>query len=92
MKKVTGKVVAKTTSGDVDIIDHDSKYDLDASSTAGAIDISLLEKPQDATVSGKTLAGKVSIFKEKNSDVVIGNGSVKISGKTSAGDVTIEVN
>nr|MCX3323016.1 GNAT family acetyltransferase [Bacillus paranthracis] len=29
---------------------------------------------------------------EKNSDVVIGKGSVKISGKTSAGDVTIEVN
>ncbi|PFV83872.1 GNAT family acetyltransferase [Bacillus thuringiensis] len=92
MKKVTGKVVAKTTSGDVDVIDHDSKYDLEASSTAGAIDIRLLEKPQDATVSGETLAGEVSIFKEKNNNIVIGNGSARISGKTSAGDVTIEVN
>ncbi|WP_459500053.1 DUF4097 family beta strand repeat-containing protein [Bacillus sp. C1] len=92
MKKVSGKVVAKTTSGDVDVIDHDSKYDLEASSTAGDVDIRLLEKPQDATVSGKTFAGEVSIFKEEDREITIGNGSVKISGNTSAGDVTIEVN
>lgn len=92
MKKVSGKVVAKTTSGDVDVIDHDSKYDLEASSTAGDVDIRLLEKPQDATVSGKTFAGEVRIFKEKDGNVIIGNGGVKISGQTSAGDVTIEVN
>ena len=90
MKKVSGKVVAKTTSGDVDVIDHDSKYDLEASSTAGDVDIRLLEKPQDATVSGKTFAGEVKVFKEEERKVVVGNGSVKISGQTSAGDVTIE--
>ncbi|MFJ8530000.1 DUF4097 family beta strand repeat-containing protein [Bacillus sp. NPDC094106] len=92
VKQVSGKVVAKTTGGDVDVIDHDSKYDVEASSTAGDIDIRLLEKPQDATVSGKTYAGEVRIFKEEDRDVTLGNGSVKINGKTSAGDVTIEVN
>ncbi|MDZ5606851.1 DUF4097 family beta strand repeat-containing protein [Bacillus pseudomycoides] len=92
MKKVSGKVVAKTKSGEVDVIDHDSKYDLEASSTAGDVDIRLLEKPQDATVSGKTFAGEVRIFKEEERDVTLGNGSVKISGQTSAGDVTIEAN
>ncbi|EOP51630.1 DUF4097 family beta strand repeat-containing protein [Bacillus pseudomycoides] len=92
MKKVSGKVVAKTTSGDVDVIDHDSKYDVEASSTAGDVDIRLLEKPQDATVSGKTFAGEVKVFKEEERNVVVGNGSVKISGQTSAGDVTIEAN
>lgn len=92
MKKVSGKVVAKTTSGDVDIVDHDPKYDLEASSTAGEVDIRLLQKPQDATISGKTFAGEVEIFKEEKKNVTLGNGSVKISGQTSAGDVTIEAN
>lgn len=91
MKKVSGNVVAKTTGGDVDIIDHDPTYDLEASSTAGEVDIRLLQKPQNATVSGKTFAGEVSIFNEEDRNVTIGNGSVKISGQTSAGDVTIEV-
>ncbi|KEK21680.1 DUF4097 family beta strand repeat-containing protein [Bacillus gaemokensis] len=92
IKKGSGKVIAKTLSGEVDIIDHDAKYDVEASSTAGDVDIRLLEKPQDATISGKTYAGKVRIFKQEDRDVTIGNGSVKINGKTSAGDVTIEVN
>ncbi|KFN02498.1 GNAT family acetyltransferase [Bacillus clarus] len=90
LKKVIGKVIAQTTSGDVDVIDHDSKYDVEASSTAGDVDIRLLEKPQDAVITGKTFAGKVRIFNEENRDMKIGNGDVKISGKTSAGDVTIE--
>ncbi|WP_243523637.1 DUF4097 family beta strand repeat-containing protein [Bacillus pseudomycoides] len=92
MKKVSGKVVAKTAGGDVDIVDHDPKYDLEASSTAGEVDIRLLQKPQDATISGKTFAGDVRIFKEEDRNVTLGNGSVKISGQTSAGDVTIESN
>ena len=33
-KKVLGKVTAKTTSGEINIQDHDSKYNLEASSTA----------------------------------------------------------
>ena len=42
-KKVLGKVTAKTTSGEINIQDHDSKYNLEASSTAGDIDITLSE-------------------------------------------------
>lgn len=38
-KKVIGKVTVKTASGDVDSIDHDAKYDLEASSTAGNVTI-----------------------------------------------------
>ncbi|QWJ04768.1 DUF4097 family beta strand repeat-containing protein [Bacillus mycoides] len=89
-KKVIGKVTAKTASGDIDIIDHDSKYDLEVSSTAGDVDITLLEKPQDAVITGQTAAGDVTIFNEDNKNITIGNGSKKISGKTAAGDVTIE--
>ncbi|MDH4423912.1 MULTISPECIES: DUF4097 family beta strand repeat-containing protein [Bacillus cereus group] len=89
-EKVIGKVTAKTASGDVEIIDHDSKYDLEASSTAGDIDITLLEKPQNAVISGQSAAGDVTIFNEENRNVTIGNGSTKINGKTAAGDVTIE--
>ncbi|MDM5155819.1 DUF4097 family beta strand repeat-containing protein [Bacillus sp. DX1.1] len=92
MKKVSGKVVAETTGGDVDVIDHDPKYDVKASTTAGDVDIRLLEKPKDATVSGKTFAGEVEIFKEETKSVTIGSGKVKISGQTSGGDVTIEAN
>ncbi|MFJ8454096.1 DUF4097 family beta strand repeat-containing protein [Bacillus paramycoides] len=90
IKKVIGKVTAKTASGDVDIIDHDSKYNLEASSTAGDVDITLLEKPKDAVITGRSTAGEVTIFNEENKNITIGNGSTKISGKTSAGDVTIE--
>ncbi|MGE6365027.1 DUF4097 family beta strand repeat-containing protein [Bacillus paramycoides] len=90
IKKVIGKVTAKTASGDVDVIDHDSKYDLEASSTAGDVDITLLEKPKDAVITGRSAAGEVTIFNEENKNITIGNGSTKISGKTSAGDVTIE--
>ncbi len=89
-KKVIGKVTVKTASGDVYIMDHDPKYDVEASSTAGDVDITLLEKPQDAVITGQTAAGDVTIFKEENKNVTIGNGSKKISGKTAAGDVTIE--
>ncbi|MDM5234679.1 DUF4097 family beta strand repeat-containing protein [Bacillus cereus] len=89
-KKVIGKVTAKTASGDVYIMDHDPKYDVEASSTAGDIDITLLEKPQDAVISGQSAAGDVTIFNEENKNITTGNGSKKISGKTAAGDVTIE--
>lgn len=89
-KKVLGKVTAKTTSGEINIQDHDSKYNLEASSTAGDIDITLSEKPQDAVITGQSAAGDVTIFNEENKNVTIGNGSKKISGKTAAGDVTIE--
>lgn len=84
--------MAETTGGDVDVIDHDPKYDVKASTTAGDVDIRLLEKPKDATVSGKTFAGEVEIFKEETKSVTIGSGKVKISGQTSGGDVTIEAN
>ncbi|MGK8829697.1 DUF4097 family beta strand repeat-containing protein [Bacillus paranthracis] len=89
-KKVIGKVTAKTTSGEINILDHDSKYNLEASSTAGDINITLSEKPKDAVITGQSAAGDVTIFNEENKDVTIGNGSKKISGKTAAGDVTIE--
>ncbi|WP_439873830.1 DUF4097 family beta strand repeat-containing protein [Bacillus mycoides] len=89
-KKVIGKVTAKTASGDVYIMDHDPKYDVEASSTAGDVDITLLEKPQDAVITGQSAAGDVTIFNEENQNITIGNGSKKISGKTAAGDVTIE--
>ncbi len=45
-KKVIGKVTAKTTSGEINILDHDSKYNLEASSTAGDVNITLSEKPK----------------------------------------------
>ncbi|MEM5604699.1 DUF4097 family beta strand repeat-containing protein [Bacillus cereus] len=89
-KKVIGKVTAKTTSGEINILDHDSKYNLEASSTAGDVDIVLSEKPQDAVITGQSAAGDVTIFNEENKNVTIGNGSTKISGKTAAGDVMIE--
>ncbi|MCP9227978.1 GNAT family acetyltransferase, partial [Bacillus mycoides] len=38
----------------------------------------------------QTAAGDVTIFNEDNKNITIGNGSKKISGKTAAGDVTIE--
>ena len=82
-------MTAKTTSGEINIQDHDSKYNLEASSTAGDIDITLSEKPQDAVITGQS-AGDVTIFNEENKNVTIGNGSKKISGKTVAGDVTIK--
>lgn len=90
LKKVIGKVTAKTASGDVYVVDHDPKYDVEASSTAGDVDITLLEKPQDAVITGQSTAGEVMIFNEENKNITIGNGSKKISGKTAAGDVTIE--
>lgn len=90
LKKVIGKVTAKTASGDVYVVDHDPKYDVEASSTAGDVDITLLEKPQDAVITGQSAAGDVMIFNEENKNITIGNGSKKISGKTAAGDVTIE--
>ncbi len=65
-------------------------YNLEASSTAGDINITLSEKPKDAVITGQSAAGDVTIFNEENKDVTIGNGSKKISGKTAAGDVTIE--
>lgn len=89
-KKVIGKITAKTASGEVHIMDHDPKYDVEASSTAGDVDITLLEKPQDAVITGQSAAGEVMIFNEENKNITIGNGSKKISGKTAAGDVTIE--
>ncbi|MGN7895436.1 DUF4097 family beta strand repeat-containing protein [Bacillus sp. 22475] len=89
-QKVIGKVIAKTASGSVSVIEHDAKYDLEASSTAGDVDITLLEKPQDAVITGQSAAGDVMIFNEENKNITIGNGSKKISGKTAAGDVTIE--
>lgn len=89
-KKVIGKVTAKSASGEVHIMDHDPKYDVEASSTAGDVDITLLEKPQDAVITGQSAAGDVTIFNEENNNITIGNGSKKISGKTAAGDVTIE--
>ncbi|KKZ98819.1 DUF4097 family beta strand repeat-containing protein [Bacillus wiedmannii] len=89
-KKVIGKVTAKSASGEVHIMDHDPKYDVEASSTAGDVDITLLEKPQDAVITGQSAAGEVMIFNEENKNITIGNGSKKISGKTAAGDVTIE--
>ncbi|MDJ1474113.1 DUF4097 family beta strand repeat-containing protein [Bacillus sp. LS15-K4] len=89
LKKVIGKVTAKTASGDVYVMDHDPKYDVEASSTAGDVDITLLEKPQDAVITGQSAAGDVMIFNEENKNITIGNGSKKISGKTAAGDVTI---
>ncbi|PFV71090.1 GNAT family acetyltransferase [Bacillus sp. AFS059628] len=89
-KKVIGKVTAKTASGEVHFMDHDPKYDVEASSTAGDVDITLLEKPQDAVITGQSAAGDVTIFNEENKNVKIGNGSKKISGKTAAGDVTIK--
>ncbi|HDR5259776.1 TPA: GNAT family acetyltransferase, partial [Bacillus anthracis] len=46
--------------------------------------------PQDAIITGQSAAGDVTIFNEENNNVIIGNGSKKISGKTTAGDVTIE--
>ena len=88
-KKVKGKVTTKTTSGEINILDHDSTYNLEASSTAGDIDITLSEKPQDAIITGQSAAGDVTIFNEKNNNVTIGNGSKKIRGKTTAGDITI---
>lgn len=89
-KKVIGKVTAKTASGEVHIMDHDPKYDVEASSTAGDVNITLLEKPQDAVITGQSAAGEVMIFNEENKNITIGKGSKKISGKTAAGDVTIE--
>ncbi|MBE7096180.1 DUF4097 family beta strand repeat-containing protein [Bacillus cereus] len=89
-KKVIGKVTAKSASGEVHIMDHDPKYDVEASSTAGDVDITLLEKPQDAVITGQSAAGDVMIFNEENKNITIGHGSKKISGKTAAGDVTIE--
>ncbi len=79
----------KTTSGEINILDHDSTFNLEASSTAGDIDIILSEKPQDAIITGQSAAGDVTIFNEENNNVTIGNGSKKISGKTTAGDITI---
>lgn len=90
LKKVIGKVTAKTASGDVYVVDHDPKYDVEAISTAGDVDITLLEKPQNAVITGQSAAGDVMIFNEENKNITIGNGSKKISGKTAAGDVTIE--
>ncbi|MGK3612281.1 DUF4097 family beta strand repeat-containing protein [Bacillus cereus] len=88
-KKVKGKVSTKTTSGEINILDHDATFNLEASSIAGDIDITLSEKPQDAIITGQSAAGDVTIFNEENNNVTIGNGSKKISGKTTAGDITI---
>ncbi|GAB6442233.1 DUF4097 family beta strand repeat-containing protein [Bacillus cereus] len=88
--KVIGKVTVKTASGDVYVMNHDPKYDVEVSSTAGDVDITLLEKPQDAVITGQSAAGDVTIFNVENNNITIGNGSKKISGKTAAGDVSIE--
>ena len=82
-KKVLGKVTAKTTSGEINIQDHDSKYNLEASSTR-RYRYYFIGKPQDAVITGQSAAGDVTIFNEENKNVTIGNGSKKISGKTAA--------
>ena len=46
-------------------MDHDPKYDVEASSTAGDVEITLLEKPQDAVISGQSSAGDVTILMKK---------------------------
>lgn len=88
---VTGDVIAKTMSGDVDMIDHAPNYSVVANSKAGDIYIRLLETPKDAKVIGNSTAGDVEIFQQEDKFVEFGNGEVTIKGETLAGDVKVEV-
>ncbi|PGK39350.1 hypothetical protein CN907_12815 [Bacillus anthracis] len=74
-----------------DVIKNETLKNIEVKLDAGDVDITLLEKPQDAVITGQSAAGDVMIFNEENTNITIGNGSKKISGKTTAGDVTIEI-
>lgn len=89
MNNITGEVVAKTMSGDVEVVDHDPDYSVMAESKAGDVAIHLVETPKNATVRGKTTAGDVKVFDQEDEYVKIGKGEVDIEGETLAGDVTI---
>ena len=74
-------MTAKTTSGEINILDHDSKYNLEASSTAGDVNITLSEKPKDAVITGQKCCRGCNNFNEENKDVTIGNGSKRLAVK-----------
>ena len=57
-------MTAKTTSGEINIQDHDSKYNLEASSTR-RYRYYFIGKPQDAVITGQSAAGDVTILMKK---------------------------
>lgn len=90
--KTNGDIEVKTSTGDVTVVSKESDKNIEASSSVGDIVITLPKEPKDANVKGKTTLGDVQVFGKENKDISFGNGTYKISGKTSTGDVTIDAN
>ena len=90
--KINGDIKAKTSTGEVTIVSKENNTNIEASSTLGDVHITIPQEPKDARVKGKTTLGDIKLFGKNEDDLLFGNGTKKISGKTSTGDITIDTN
>lgn len=89
-QQIIGDIKAKTVTGDVTTVSKENNKNIEVSSSVGDIRITVPQEPKDARVKGKTTVGDIKLFGKNENELSFGNGTYKISGKITTGDITID--
>ncbi|QUG43328.1 DUF4097 family beta strand repeat protein [Psychrobacillus sp. INOP01] len=90
MQHVNGKIVGKTDNGRIELLTASLDRMIELETDNGSILVETENAPTDVSIHTKVDFGKISVFGEKNSRTVFGNGTNKVILSSDNGKITVE--
>lgn len=90
MQNVNGSIIGKTDNGRIELLTTSLDRIIDLETDNGSILVETENAPTDVTIHTKVDYGKISVFGEKNSRTVYGNGTNKVRLSSDNGKIIVE--
>ena len=90
MQHVNGNISGKTDNGRIELLTNTLDRMIDLETDNGSILVETETAPTDVSIHTKVDFGKISVFGEKNSRTVFGNGTNKVRLSSDNGKITVE--
>lgn len=90
MQYVNGSIVGKTDNGRIEMLTTSLDRMIELETDNGSIVVETEDDPTDVSIYTKVDFGKISVFGEKNSRTVFGNGTNKVRLSSDNGKITVE--
>lgn len=90
MQYVNGNIIGKTDNGRIELLTTSLDRMIDLETDNGSILVETENDPTDVSIHTKVDFGKISVFGEKNSRTVFGNGTNKVRLSSDNGKITVE--
>ncbi|SDN44898.1 Protein of unknown function [Psychrobacillus sp. OK028] len=90
MQHVNGSIIGKTDNGRIELLTTSLDRMIDLETDNGSILVETENAPTDVSIHTKVDFGKISVFGEKNSRTVFGNGTNKVRLSSDNGKIIVE--